>query len=120
MASHSDDSLTPPTGFDIVTDMATWRTAHPHATLAEIEAALDERIAALRSHLLSETVAASPLTDWSALPADQRPICPQCGTNLRPRGKRSRHLRTQGGEITLERTYGVCPSCGTGVFPPRR
>jgi YgiT-type zinc finger domain-containing protein len=120
MASHSDDLLTPPTGLDIVTDMAAWRVAHPHATLAEIEAALDDRIAALRSHLLSETVAASPLTDWSATPADQRPTCPQCGATLRPRGKRSRHLRTQGGLITLERTYGVCPACGTGVFPPRR
>ena len=120
MASHFDDALTPPSGLDIVTDMAAWRKAHPHATLAEIEAALDTRLAALRTHLLCETVAASPLTDWSTTPTAQRPTCSQCGTTLRPRGKRARQLHTQGGELTFERTYGVCPQCGAGVFPPRR
>ena len=120
MTSNADDALTPPSGLDIVTDMAAWRSSHPHATLAEIEAALDARLAALRTHLLSQTVAASPLTDWSTAPAAQRPTCPSCGATLRPRGKRARHLRTQGGELTLERTYGVCPNCGAGVFPPRQ
>lgn len=120
MTSNPDDALTSPNGLDIVTDMAAWRKAHPHATLAEIEAALDTRLAALRTHLLSETVTASSLRDWSALPKSERPTCPHCGSALRPRGKRARHLRTQGGELTLERTYGVCPNCGAGVFPPRR
>jgi hypothetical protein len=118
MTPHSDDTRTPPSGLEIVTDMAAWRTAHPHATLAEIEAALDDRLATLRTHLLSETVAASPLTDWSSAPAAQRPTCPHCGAILRPRGKRKRQLKTQGGELVFERTYGVCPSCGAGVFPP--
>ena len=120
MLSQPDDAPAPPTGLDIITDIAAWRKDHPHATLAEIEAALDDRIAALRTHLLSETVAASALTDWSATPAALRPTCPHCGATLRPRGKRKRHLRTQGGELTLDRTYGVCPTCGAGVFPPRR
>ena len=120
MAAHPDDPPTPPTGLDIVTDMAAWRAAHPHATPAEIEAALDARIAALRTHLLTETVAASPLTDWSTTPAAQRPTCPHCGATLRPRGTRKRQLHTQGGELVLDRTYGVCPACGALVFPPRR
>jgi len=25
---------------------------------------------------------------------------------------------TMGREIELERTYGTCPKCGSGVFPP--
>ena len=120
MTSNSDNVPTSPSGLDIVTDMAAWRSSHPHATLAEIEAALDARLATLRTHLLSETVAASALTDWNTTPVAERPTCPHCGASLRPRGKRARHLRTQGGELTFERTYGVCPKCGAGVFPPRR
>jgi hypothetical protein len=119
MTSYSETNSSQPIGLEIVTDMAAWRTAHPHATLAEIEAALDDRLAALRTHLLSEAVAASPLTDWSTAPAAQRPTCPHCGAILRPRGKRKRQLKTQGGELVFERTYGVCPSCGAGVFSPR-
>jgi len=119
MTTYSDSNSSQPSGLDIVTDMAAWRSAHPHATLAEIEAALDDRLAALRNHLLSETVTASPLTNWSTAPAAQRPTCPHCGATLRPRGKRKRQLKTQGGVLVFERTYGVCPKCGAGVFPPR-
>jgi RNase P subunit RPR2 len=109
----------PPDGLDILADMAAWRAAHPTATLAEIESALDERLAALRRRMLTDTIATSPQADWSARPPDTRPTCPTCGVPLRPRGKRTRQLRTAGGDITLDRTYGVCPACGAGLFPPR-
>ncbi len=52
-------------------------------------------------------------------PPAERPTCPTCGVALHPRGKRTRRLRTAGGEITIARTYGICPVCGTGLFPPR-
>lgn len=110
-------SVTP--GLDILAEMDAWRTAHPTATLAQIEAALDERLSALRRQMLTDTVAKSPLADWSARASDQRPLCPTCSVALQPRGKRRRKLRSAGGDITLERTYGVCPKCGEGVFPPR-
>jgi hypothetical protein len=119
MTSYSDTNYSQPSGLEIMTDMAAWRSAHPHATLAEIDAARDDRLAALRTHLLSETVAASRLTDCSSAPAAQRPTCPHCAATLRPRGKRKRQLTTQGGELVFERTYGVCPTCAAGVFPPR-
>jgi hypothetical protein len=115
------DELTPPvtTGLDILAEMDAWRTAHPTATLAEIEAALDERLSALRRQMLTDTLAKSPQADWSARASDERPRCPTCGVPLQPRGKRTRMLRSAGGDITLDRTYGVCPKCGQGVFPPR-
>jgi hypothetical protein len=103
---------------EILAEMEAWRAAHPTATLAEIETALDERLSALRRHLLSDTVTKSPQADWSNRPPDQRPTCPTCGVPLQPRGKRKRQLRTSGGEIAFNRTYGVCPVCGAGVFPP--
>jgi predicted RNA-binding Zn-ribbon protein involved in translation (DUF1610 family) len=108
-----------PDGLEILADMDAWRAAHPTATLAEIEAALDERLAALRRRMLTDTVAKSPQADWSARSPAARPTCPTCGVALHPRGKRTRQLRTAGGDITLNRTYGVCPACGAGFFPPR-
>lgn len=116
----SDELTTPPPdGLDILAEMEDWRAAHPSATLIEIETALDERLSALRRRLLADTVAKSPQATWSDLPSTQRPVCPSCRVPLQPRGKRSRLLRSAGGEITIERTYGICPLCGQGVFPPR-
>ena len=109
----------PPDGLTILAEMDAWRAAHPTATLAEIETALDERLSALRRRLLTETVSKSPQADWSTRPPAQRPTCPTCGVPLQPRGKRTRQLRTSGGDVTLNRTYGRCPVCGAGVFPPR-
>lgn len=101
------DELTPPVtpGLDILAEMDAWRSAHPTATLAEIEAALDERLSALRREMVTDSVAKSPQADWSARACAQRPLCPTCGVALQPRGKRTRKLRSAGGDITLDRTY---------------
>jgi len=115
-----DQPPTPsPDGLDILAEMETWRAAHPTATLAEIEAALDQRLATLRRQMLTDTVAKSPQAEWSSRPSETRPQCPTCQVPLQPRGKRTRQLRTVGGAVTFERTYGVCPVCGAGFFPPR-
>ena len=116
----SDEPHTPsPDGLDILAEMAAWRATHPTATLAEIEAVLDDRLATLRRQILTDTVAKSPQAEWSSRPPDARPSCPSCHVPLQPRGKRTRQLRTAGGAVAFERTYGVCPLCGSGFFPPR-
>lgn len=114
------DSPPPPApdGLDVLADMAAWRTAHPTATLAEMETALDERLMALRRRMLTETVAASPQADGSQRPPDERPVCPTGDVPLQPRGTRTRQVRSAGGDVPITRTSGVCPPCGTGVFPP--
>jgi RNase P subunit RPR2 len=108
----------PPDGLDIVTDMDAWRAAHPTATLAEIEAALDERLMALRRRMLTDTIAQSDQATWSERPPADRPVCPTCGVPLQPRGNRKRQIRSAGGDVPIDRTYGVCPACGGGLFPP--
>lgn len=91
--------------------MARWRSTHPHATFAEIEAAVEEQITRIRVQLLEEVVAAGLTQD--------HPICPACGTTMAPRRQGERQLTVQGDEaVHLERSYVVCPSCGTGLFPP--
>lgn len=41
-----------------------WRTAHPHTTLTEIEAALDEQLLLLRQRLLHRAGAQRTQADW--------------------------------------------------------
>ena len=107
-------------GEDIVTGLGAWRLQHPKATLAEIEAAVDARLAHLRAKLLQEAALAAAAADWSTAPAADRPTCPGCQTPLVARGKQPRHLQAAGGrDVVLNRTYGVCPTCGGGLFPPR-
>lgn len=104
---------------EVISGMIEWREQHPRATFREIEIALDERLSQLRAKMLQDTALASSQTDWSKRPKAQRPTCPECGTPLASRGKHTRHLQTDGGhEVALERTYGTCPKCGSGIFPP--
>ncbi len=103
----------------LLAEMTAWRQQHPQATLQEIEQTLDQRMAQARARLLEQVAQASPAADWRTAPPDLQPTCPACGTHLRPNGTFPRHLQTQGGQtLTLDRTYGVCPDCGTGLFPP--
>lgn len=104
---------------EMLAEMTAWRQEHPRATFHEIEQAVDQRIAQARARLLEQVAQASPATDWRTTPPAEHPTCPQCGTRLRRSGTHPRQLQTQGGQaITLKRSYGVCPDCGTGFFPP--
>ena len=103
----------------VLTGMKAWRLAHAQATLTEIEEELDRRLRRLRVELLTDLAAASPLRDISALPEAERPVCPHCGHRVKPRGTQVRQLLTAGNElVVLHRSYGVCPQCQAGFFPP--
>jgi YgiT-type zinc finger domain-containing protein len=105
---------------EMLEEMTAWRQQHPRATFQEIEQAVDQRIAQARARLLAHVSHASPAADWRTAPPEEQPTCPACGTRLRPNGTYTRHLQTQGGQaLALERSYGVCPDCGSGFFPPR-
>jgi len=106
-------------GLRDVLGMTEWRQEHPKATWAEIEAAVDERINQLRAQLLQDVEQMGETEDWSQKPEAERPKCATCGKPLWARGKQTRWLQTNGGEaVKLTRTYGACPGCGVGFFPP--
>ncbi|HVB21211.1 MAG TPA: hypothetical protein VNG51_04620 [Ktedonobacteraceae bacterium] len=106
-------------GLRDVLGMSQWRKEHPKATWAEIEAAVDEQINHLRAQLLQDLVQMGESEEWSERPEEERPRCATCGKPLWARGKQSRYLQTTGGEaVKLTRTYGTCPGCGVGFFPP--
>ena len=104
---------------EILSGMREWRVQHPKATLREIEQALDARWHRLRARMVEDLAIQSSASDWQATTASERPCCPECATPLTLRGKHPRHLKTIGGQhLTLTRSYGYCPSCKQGLFPP--
>ena len=40
--------------------------------------------------------------------------CPDCGGRLHAKGKRSKWIQTQAGEVQVERDYYYCAGCRTG------
>lgn len=105
--------------YEIVSGMREWNVHHPDATLTEIEQALDERWYRLRARMLQDLACEREAASWQASPAE-RPTCPDCGRALIRRGRQPRQLKTHGNHtLTLTRSYGYCPSCKKGHFPPR-
>jgi YgiT-type zinc finger domain-containing protein len=91
--------------------LAQWRAAHPAATLAEIEAAVDRQLSAYRASLIMAAATGEG--------AAERPVCPACGQAMQQVGTRSRTLRTaHEGRLILTDPAWRCPACGAGLFPP--
>jgi RNA polymerase-binding transcription factor DksA len=104
---------------EVLTGMKEWRMQHPKAKLREIEAALDERLGKMRARMVQDAALASTLADIKAAGAAERPMCEECGEALVERAVAERELTTQHNQVLkLKRSYGVCPRCGVGIFPP--
>jgi len=105
---------------EIVLGMKEWRAANPKATMRDIEIEARNRVSRLEAHLIEESALTSRAKEWAGQESEDRPRCPNCGEPLTARGKQVRKLQaTAAREVKLERTYGVCPKCETGFFPPR-
>ena len=104
---------------EVILAVKEWRLQNPKATFREIEAAVDGSWARARARLLQEVVLASEATEVNSDPEGGGYGCPQCGQAMESRGQRTRSLTTNYNQsIILKRSYGVCPACGTGLFPP--
>ena len=103
----------------VMTELEEWSLQHPKATLQEIEEELDERWARIRARMLQDLALASEAAAVTGTKGDNGPQCPECGHRLEGRGQDTRILTTDYNQsITLKRSYGVCPTCGVGLFPP--
>jgi uncharacterized protein with PIN domain len=99
----------------VIEEVAEWRESHAEASFVEIEEAIDQRLAKLRSQMLKDSSQEQVIKE-----AGDSPNCAECGVRLQKRGKRSRRVLTERNEnLELERDYLVCPKCGVGFFPPR-
>lgn len=119
MSRPITDALWEQLTHDVTAEMRDWRLAHPKATLREIEVELDARLNHMRARMIEDLALTSSAADWAATPATEVPRCAACDQSLEATGAKSRTLQTHGGQaLTMERTYGVCPACGAGLFPP--
>ena len=108
-----------PLSEELIAGIEEWRLQHPKATLREIEAAVDERLAELRARMLQDVALASRAADVSQGSPGERPVCLHCGTVVEPRGPRERQVTThQGKTLRFTRSYVRCPTCQVGFFPP--
>lgn len=81
---------------------------------------MEERIADLRAGLTEDLVrgraARDKATSWEA---EARPSCSACGKPMESRGEHERTITIRGNrQVRVRRSYGVCPACGAGLFPP--
>ncbi len=100
--------------------MTAWNASHPKATFLEIEVKARELVSKLEAQLIQASALEREPATCSELEEREQPTCPNCQVPLLRRGKRTRRLQGPAGQaIELKRTYGTCPQCGTGFFPPR-
>jgi NADH pyrophosphatase NudC (nudix superfamily) len=101
-------------------DLSDWRGTHPKATFAQIEDAVEERIADLRALLTEDLVTSAAATaQEDGQESVPRPSCPTCGKQMEWRGEHERTVTIRGNRpVHLRRRYAVCPACGAGLFPP--
>ena len=105
---------------EVFLEMRTWRKDHPKATLQDIEEEVDRRLARLRAGLVEGVAMSSAAVEVGGRRAEAKAACPTCGGVLHARGKQVRKLPTTGQQtVRLERSYGYCPTCQVGFFPPR-
>jgi hypothetical protein len=109
-------------GAELARELTEWRSAHPKATLAELEQVVFEAMGRLQARVLDELAHSSGAAELAESPSAERPGCPACGGALEPRGMRERAVLTprQAAPLRLRRSYGMCPACGVGLFPPGR
>ena len=98
---------------ELAEKMRIWSQANPHATLTEIEIAVDKEVAKLRRTIVES------LAQTRAVVEPNSHTCPQCERQMVKNGKRKRKLKAKEGQtIELERQQMRCLSCGMTLFPP--
>jgi hypothetical protein len=91
--------------------MLTEAEAKEQLSLSDIE-----RLARATGERVTEQLAAG-LAETEAKEEDSS-NCPECGREMRYKGRKVRNVLTETGEVRLERAYYYCPACRKGVFPP--
>jgi len=90
------------------------KPASEDITLSEIE-----QLALSGGKDFREAVLRNLVAEGQAERGEEARYCERCGGKLHYKGKRSKNLVTEAGEVKVERDYYYCPECQEGFFPPR-
>lgn len=83
-------------------------------TLTEIE----EAVLRFRAQV-GRTTASAIVNAQDSVQLGPGPKCPECGKEMRVKGRKHKDIQTRLGDIEAERCYYYCPRCKRGFFPPR-
>lgn len=78
---------------------------------------IEEAALKIREELSQELTQA--LANTQRTPKHPDASCPDCGSIMRPKGRKDKHVRSRSGELVIERPYYYCEDCQSGHFPPR-
>ena len=100
---------------EVAKGLRAWRQAHRRATLDEITEQVEGELGRLRGRFVEDLAA-----EGGEAEAGVWPVCAHCGGKLERRGQRVREvlIPRQATPLRVRRSYGVCSSCGAGLFPP--
>ncbi len=88
MTTHPSDPV-----HQVQRDLAAWHATHPDATLAEIEAAVEEQLDRVRAQLIEERTEAGV--------REAHPLCRKGGTTMEPRARTKCRLTEQAGALQV-------------------
>jgi hypothetical protein len=94
-------------------ELREWRKQHPAASFDEIAGQVTPRRRQLMGKLLGQL--ALQHGDGEVI---EGLSCPECGQEMRYKGKPKRRVAHMEGEVKLERAYYYCAQCEAGLSPP--
>ena len=90
-----------------------WTDDNPEPTFGQIEA-----IVLRCRQAMGQAMAQTVVEAQDKVQLAPGPRCPECGQEMRVKGRHRRHIESAVGDVPIGRCYYFCPRCRRGFFPP--
>ena len=98
---------------ELIESLLDWDEENEAPNLSEIE----DEVLLLRRRFGQELAVTVVEGQESQQPAEN-PVCPECGEEMRTKGKKRKGVESRVGSLEVERGYYHCSHCKRGFFPP--
>ena len=97
----------------VIEELLAWERQAGAPDLTEME----DEVLKLRQRL-GQRLLEAVIEDQEARQPAQAPPCPQCGAEMRYKGRKETAIESRLGGLKVERGYYYCARCASGLFPP--
>ena len=98
---------------ELIESLLDWDEENEAPNLTEIE----DEVLELRQRF-GEVLAETVVEGQESQQPSENPVCPECGEEMRPKGKKRKGVESRAGSLEVERGYYYCSHCKGGLFPP--